>query len=76
MRFASRLRFNILNNYVDYFVIVESNKTWQNNPKNFNFNVKKFSKILAIKLFISKVEDMPDGENPWFKRKFSKKLHF
>ena len=29
------LRFNILNNYVDYFVIVESDKTWQNNNKNF-----------------------------------------
>jgi len=23
------LRFNILNDYVDYFVIVESSKTWQ-----------------------------------------------
>ena len=27
------LRLNILNDHVDYFVIVEGNKTWQNNPK-------------------------------------------
>ena len=27
------LRLNILNKFVDYFVIVEGNKTWQNNPK-------------------------------------------
>ena len=29
------LRLNILNDYVDYFVIVEGNKTWQNNHKTF-----------------------------------------
>ena len=31
-----KLRLNILNDYVDYFVIVEGNKTWQNNPKNLD----------------------------------------
>ena len=30
------LRLNILDEHVDYFVIVEGNKTWQNNPKNLN----------------------------------------
>jgi beta-1,4-mannosyl-glycoprotein beta-1,4-N-acetylglucosaminyltransferase len=33
------LRLNILNNYVDYFVIVESDKTWQNKNKIFNYNI-------------------------------------
>ena len=33
--FLLDLRFNILNDFVDYFVIVESNKTWQNNKKIF-----------------------------------------
>ena len=28
------LRFNILDKYVDKFVIVESDKTWQNNQKS------------------------------------------
>ena len=45
------LRFNILNNFVDYFVVVESNKTWQNNKKKFNFNINKL-KNFQIKLFI------------------------
>ena len=36
------LRLNILNEYVDYFVIVEGNKTWQNNPKKLRFNIDKF----------------------------------
>ena len=48
------LRFNILNNFVDYFVVVESNKTWQNNKKKFNFNInnfiRKFFKIFFIKI--------------------------
>ena len=36
------LRLNILNDYVDYFVIVEGNKTWQNNPKKLRFDIDKF----------------------------------
>ena len=35
--FLLDLRLNILNKFVDYFVIVEGNKTWQNNPKKKNF---------------------------------------
>ena len=36
------LRLNILNEYVDYFVIVEGNKTWQNNSKKLRFDINKF----------------------------------
>ena len=39
------LRFNILNKYVDFFVVVEGNKTWQNNPKKLKFDKGKFSKF-------------------------------
>ena len=39
------LRLNILDNYVDYFVIVEGNKTWQNNPKKLRFEIDKFKKF-------------------------------
>ena len=31
------LRLNVLNDFVDYFVIVEGNKTWQNNFKKLDF---------------------------------------
>ena len=52
------LRLNILNEYVDYFVISESTKTHQGNTKKLNFNIQNFSKfkkrlsilLLTIKL--------------------------
>ena len=69
--FLLDLRFNILNNFIDYFVIVESNRTWQNNKKNFNFNVNKF-KNFSDKIIYIKVEDMPDGENPWLRENFQR----
>jgi len=69
--FLLDLRFNILNNYVDYFVVVESNRTWQNNKKKFNFNIKNFEKF-SHKIIYIKVEDMPEGENPWLRENFQR----
>ncbi len=60
------LRLNILNEHVDYFVIVEGNKTWQNNYKELRFNIKKFSKF-EKKIIYVKVLDLPDGENPYLR---------
>ena len=45
------LRLNIMDKYVNYFVIVESNKTWQNNYKEHNLIFLNL-KNLKIKLFI------------------------
>ena len=39
------VRLNILNDHVDYFVIVEGNKTWQNNHKDLRFDIDKFPKF-------------------------------
>ena len=36
------LRLNILDKYVDYFVIVESKYTHSGKKKNLNFDVNKF----------------------------------
>ena len=60
------LRLNILNNYVDYFVIVEGNKTWQNNSKKLKFNANNYSKF-KDKIIYVPVEDMPDGNNPYLR---------
>ena len=49
------LRLNILDKFVDYFVIVEGNKTWQNNPKKLNLILKNL-KNLKIKLFIFQLQ--------------------
>ena len=54
------LRLNILNDFVDYFVIVEGNKTWQNNQHiylkclilfqatNLHLNMKNSHKFSSI----------------------------
>ena len=39
------LRLNILDKYVDYFVISESTKTHQGEQKKINFDIKKYSKF-------------------------------
>ena len=65
------LRLNILNDYVDYFVIVEGNKTWQNNSKKLRFDIQKFSKFRNKIIYIP-VEDMPDGNNPYLRENFQR----
>jgi beta-1,4-mannosyl-glycoprotein beta-1,4-N-acetylglucosaminyltransferase len=65
------LRLNILNKHVDYFVIVEGNKTWQNNPKNLRFNINNFSKF-KDKIIYVPVEDMPDGINPYVRENYQR----
>lgn len=39
------LRLNILDKYIDYFVIIESNYDFNGNFKGFNFDIKKFYKF-------------------------------
>ena len=65
------LRLNILNEYVDYFVIVEGNKTWQNNSKKLRFDINKFVKFKKKIIYIP-VTDMPDGDNPWARENFQR----
>ena len=60
------LRLNILNNHVDYFVITEGDKTWQNNPKKLRFDIKKFAKFEKKIIYIP-VTDMPAGDNPYLR---------
>ena len=53
-------------NIVDYFVLVESNKSFSNNPKQLIFEENKnlFSDFLD-KIIHIKVDDMPDGCDAW-----------
>ena len=60
------LRLNILNDHVDYFVIIEGNKTWQNNFKKFKFDINKYKKF-SNKIIYIKVEDLPDGKDPYLR---------
>ena len=65
------LRLNVLNDFIDYFVIVEGNKTWQNNFKKLRFDINKFSKFKDKIIYIP-VEDMPDGDNPYIRENFQR----
>ena len=54
------LRFNIMNEFVDYFVIVESTVNHQGNEKKLHFDINKYSKFKKkIKYII--VDDTPDN---------------
>ena len=65
------LRLNILNEHIDHFVIVEGNKTWQNNPKKLKFDINKFKKFKKKIIYI-KVTDLPAGKNPWLRENFQR----
>ena len=60
------LRYNILKDYVDYFIIVESNKTFVGNKKPYYLDEYKylfngfFDKIIYIK-----IDDNLDFETAW-----------
>lgn len=60
------IRLNFLNNYIDYFIIVESKKTFQGDSKPLYYSENKArfkdfnSKIIHIVL-----DDFPDKSNAW-----------
>jgi len=66
-----KIRLNILRDFVDYFVIVEGNKTWQNNFKELRFNIDNF-KDFKDKIIYVPVKDLPDGDNPYFRENFQR----
>ena len=58
------LRMNILNEFVDYFVISDSKKTHQGKDKKLTFDIKKFSKFKKkIKYIVAnyKIEKIVDN---------------
>lgn len=67
------IRLEELYNHVDHFVIVESNATFTNKPKPFNFevNADRFSQYLD-KIRYVKVEDMPGDADPWVNERFQR----
>jgi len=65
------LRLKILDNHVDYFVIIEGNKTWQNNPKKLNFDINRFKQFKKKIIYIP-VHDMPDGDNPYLRENYQR----
>ena len=69
--FLLETRLNILDNFVDFFVIVEGNKTWQNNYKELKFDIKKFDKFKKKIIYVP-ITDMPDGDDPYLRENFQR----
>ncbi len=68
------LRLNLLYNTVDYFVVVEANKTHKNNDKDFNFEEHAASlQEYLDKIIYVKVQDMPScPKDEWEQENFQR----
>jgi beta-1,4-mannosyl-glycoprotein beta-1,4-N-acetylglucosaminyltransferase len=69
--FLLNLRLNILDKYIDHFVIIEGNKTWQNNYKKLRFDIKKFEKFKDKIIYIP-IEDLPGGDDPYLRENYQR----
>ena len=66
------LRLEVLDEYVDRFVIVESELNHSGGPKELFFykNQERFAKWLhKIELVVVPASDSPTDENPWSREK-------
>jgi beta-1,4-mannosyl-glycoprotein beta-1,4-N-acetylglucosaminyltransferase len=60
-----KLRFNILKDYVDKFVICESKFDHQGKPKKLNFRIKDFDDLKHKIIYIILEKQFPNTSNPW-----------
>ena len=65
------IRLNILNQYVDYFVIIESKETHSGIKKKLTFDVKKFPKF-SNKIIYGVIEKFPNNFSAWEKENFQR----
>jgi len=65
------LRFNILNNYVDYFIVCEGKYDHQGKKKKINFNKNKYPKFKK-KISHIIVDKFPNNLNPWQRQAFQR----
>ena len=59
------LRFNILNDYVNKFVICESRFDHKGKEKKLNFKIQEFSKFKHKIIYLVLDKQFPDKSNPW-----------
>jgi len=67
------LRLRELYDHVDYFVLVEGNRTFQNQPKPMHYieNQERYAPW-ADKIRHVAVVDMPDGNNAWTREEYQR----
>jgi len=54
------LRLNILNPYIDYFIIVESSYTHKGDKRNLKFDIKKFDRFKEKIIYLT-YDEIPSG---------------
>ncbi len=59
------LRINILNEYVDKFIICESRFDHKGKPKDLNFNIKKLNKFKHKIIYLILEKQFPNTSDPW-----------
>ena len=64
-------RLNILNDYVDYFVIVESTFNHNGESRQLKFDINKFEKFKHKIIYII-VKDLPDGQDPYSRENYQR----
>ena len=69
------LRFNILNDYIDYFIVCESKYDHQGRKKKINFNTHKYPKFKK-KIIHIVLKKFPKNLNPWERQAFQRENIF
>ena len=65
------IRFNVLNNYVDYFVVCEGLYNHKGIKKKKNFNINKYLKFKKKIIYIT-CPKFPKNMNPWERQGFQR----
>lgn len=69
--YMTNLRFDLLNDTVDFFVVCESKYDHKNNYKGFNFILKK-KKIKNKLIYIKILKDFPTTDSPWERQAYQR----
>jgi len=74
--FQTDLRFNVLNNYVEQFVICESKFDHKGHYKGVKFNIENYKEFKNKITHLVIDEQFPDTSNPWKTQAFQREFIF
>ena len=69
-----KLRFNILNDYVDKFVICESKFDHKGNPKKLNFRISEFTNFKDKIIYLVLDKQFPNISDPWVTQAYQREF--
>jgi len=70
-KLLTKVRFNILNKYVNHFVICEARENHKGEVKNYNFDINDYGEF-KDKITYLKLENFPKDLNPWQRQDFQR----